>query len=113
MIKIDIKPLSVNKAFKGRRFKTNEYDNFIRDMLLILPSNLKIDSKAYLRLNVVFGYSSRASDIDNALKCFIDCLVKKYGFDDRNIYELHVLKEIVKKKSEFIEFEIKELKNNL
>ena len=40
---------------------------------------------------------------------FLDCLVKKYGFDDRQIYELTQKKEIVKKGNEFIEFEITNL----
>jgi Holliday junction resolvase RusA-like endonuclease len=106
---LNIKPLSINVAFKGRKFRTKDYDNFIKTMLMILPNSLKIDSKAHLKLFVTFGYSSRASDIDNALKPFIDCLVKKYGFDDRNIYELDVRKEIVKKGDEFIFFKIFEL----
>ena len=108
MIKVDIKPLSVNGAFKGRRFKTKEYDKFISTMNLILPK-ITLDLSPY-RLDIVFGYSSRSSDIDNGLKCFIDCLVKKYKFDDREIYELNVKKEIVKKGNEFIKFDIKSLK---
>ena len=107
---VNIKPLSVNQAFKGKRYKTEKYNRYICDMLMLLPNTLKIDAKAYLRLEVCFAYSSRANDIDNSLKCFIDCLVKKYGFDDRNIYELNVKKIIVKKGKEFINFEIKELK---
>ena len=35
---------------------------------------------------------------------------KKYKFNDNQIYELHVYKEIVKKDNEFIQFEITELK---
>ena len=110
-MRVNIKPLSVNQAFQGIRFKTDKYNTFICNMNILLPNSLKIDSKAHLRLDVVFGYSSRGSDIDNCLKTFIDCLVKKYGFDDRNIYELNVRKEIVKKKEEFIDFEIKQLKH--
>jgi Holliday junction resolvase RusA-like endonuclease len=109
-MRVNIKPLSVNQAFKGRRFKTDKYNTFISSMLIMLPNSLKIDSKVHLRLDVVFGYSSRGSDIDNCLKTFIDCLVKKYGFDDRNIYELNVRKVIVKKKEEYIDFIIAELK---
>lgn len=109
-MRVNIKPLSVNKAFQGRRFKTQDYKNFEYEMLMILPNILNIDSKAHLRLDITFGHSSRASDIDNCLKTAIDCLVKKYGFDDRNIYELNVKKKIVKKKQEYIDFEIKELK---
>lgn len=109
MPKLNIKPLSVNKAFKGRRFKTKEYDKYISDMLYLLPNSLKINSNVYLSLSVTFGFSSRANDIDNPAKLFIDCLVKKYGFDDRMIYELYLCKEIVPKGKEYIEFNIKEI----
>ncbi len=107
MIEIPIKPLSVNEAFKGKRYKTQKYDTFINSMLFLLPKiNLP---KAPYSIDVVFGYSSRASDIDNGLKSLLDCLVKKYGFDDREIYQMNVKKEIVKKGNEFIKFEIKNI----
>lgn len=109
MTRINIKPLSINKAFQGRRFRTKHYDKYISDMLMLLPNSLKIENKVHLRLSITFGYSSRLSDIDNALKCTIDTLVKKYNFDDRYIYELHVKKVIVEKKKEFIEFFIEEI----
>ena len=111
IMRLNIKPLSVNQAFKGRRFKTKEYDIFIKAVLFMLPNTLKIDNKSHLKLFITFGYSSRGSDLDNGLKTFIDCLVKKYGFDDRNIYEIMAKKEITKKGSEFIEFKIEEITN--
>jgi Holliday junction resolvase RusA-like endonuclease len=111
MNKVNIKPLSVNSAFKGRRFKTKEYDVFIKSVLFMLPK-LKISDKDDLKLFVTFGYSSKTSDLDNGLKTFIDCLVKKYGFDDRNIYEIVAKKKIVKKGEEYIEFNIETLKEN-
>jgi len=80
-VRIEIKPLSVNSAFKGKRFKTKEYDQFIKSVLWLLPNNIKVNPTAYLKLNIVFGYSTRAADIDNGLKTILDCLVKKYGFD--------------------------------
>lgn len=107
MIEIKIKPLSVNEAFKGKRFKTKEYDTFIHTMSVLLPP-ISLPQAPY-SMNIVLGYSSKASDIDNGLKSLLDCLVKKYGFDDREIYQLNVKKEIVKKGSEFIKFEIKSL----
>tara|TARA_R110000868_G_scaffold176174_2_gene413622 strand:- start:877 stop:1200 length:324 start_codon:yes stop_codon:yes gene_type:complete len=107
MIEIPIKPLSVNEAFKGRRFKTDKYDTFIKSMLYQLPK-INLPQAPY-SMNIVLGYSSRASDIDNGLKSLLDCLVKKYGFDDREIYQMNVKKEIVKKGSEFIKFEINSL----
>lgn len=104
MIEIRIKPLSVNEAFQGKRFKTAKYDTFIRSMLYQLPK-ITLPQAPY-SMNIVLGYSSKASDIDNGLKSLLDCLVKKYGFDDREIYQMNVKKEIVKKGSEFIKFEI-------
>ena len=108
--KIDIKPLSVNCAYKGRRFKTQKYDTFINSMLFLLPK-ITLPQSPY-SINIVLGYSSKASDIDNGLKSLLDCLVKKYGFDDREIYQMNVKKEIVKKGSEFIKFELNHYQNN-
>ena len=101
--RLDIKPLSVNKAWQGRRFKTDAYKSFEREMLLRLKT-LKVESISKLTLE--FGFSSRLSDIDNPVKIVTDCLCKKYGFDDRDIYELNVTKSIVPKGKEFIKFEL-------
>ena len=39
--KIDIKPLSVNDAWQGKRFKTREYTGYEKEMLLKLkPGHL-------------------------------------------------------------------------
>lgn len=105
MIKLNIKPLSINKAFQGRRYKTVDYNNFERDMLLILPK-YNFDIKANLKLIIKYGFSSKLADLDNPAKLTIDCLCKKYGFDDRQIFELNQTKEIVKKGHEYIAFKI-------
>ena len=105
MVKIDIKPLSVNQAWQGRRFKTKAYNQYIKDVLLLLPSLVVPDGN--LEVEITFGLSNRAADIDNPLKCFIDCLQKKYDFDDKMIYKLVVHKDITKKGKEYINFEIR------
>ena len=106
-MRVNIKPLSVNQAWKGRRYKTNNYGRYERDLLLILP---KLDvPTGKLSLSIVVGFSSVASDVDNICKPFIDILQKKYSFDDKMIYKLNVEKTIVKKGCEFIEFTLKEL----
>ena len=64
-----------------------------------------------LKIEIVFGFSSSGSDIDNGLKPFLDCIQKKYGINDNKVYELNVKKEVVKKGNEFIEFKIKQLQN--
>jgi len=38
-----------------------------------------------------------------------DALVNKYGFDDRNVYEIHLIKVAVTKGSEYIKFKIETL----
>lgn len=108
MPKILIKPLSVNQAWMGRKFKTKFYKDYEIELALKLPK-LKINKESKLELNLIVGYSNKSSDIDNFLKPFIDVLQKKYLFNDRNIYKLNIVKEIVKKGSEFIEFKINEI----
>lgn len=107
MNKIEIKPLSVNDAWKGRRFKTDEYKTYERAMMYLLPQ--MSTPKDALKINIIFGFSSSGSDIDNCLKPFLDCLQKKYAINDNRIYELNVKKEIVKKGSEYIKFFIESI----
>lgn len=103
-MRIDIKPLSVNEAWQGRRYKTKKYNKYINEVSAqLLPFKVPDGD---LELVISFGLSNRASDIDNPLKCFIDCLQKKYDFDDRRIYKLSVEKIITKKGHEFIEWEM-------
>lgn len=109
-MKLQIKPLSVNSVWQGKRFKTPEYKKYEHDLLLILPNKHYIfDHAAKLRVRYCFGFSNRCSDLANPEKPFTDILVKKYGFDDRQIYEMHLEKVIVKKGCEFIDFEITEI----
>jgi len=105
MNKINIKPISINECFKGRRFRTPKYDTYINQMMYLLPE-LKDLPQKNIKVFIEFGYSSMASDCDNGIKPFLDCLVKKYGFDDRYICELNVRKKVVKKSEEYIIFKI-------
>ena len=105
---INIKPLSVNEVWQGRRYKTKKYKSYEKELSLLLPP-LEIDFKGYLRVDITFGFSSPQSDIDNPLKPLIDVLQKKYGFNDRQIQELNIKKEIVKKGDEFIKLQINQI----
>lgn len=104
MIKLNIKPLSVNECWQGQRFKTKSYKQYEKDLLLILPK-IK-DLNAPFSITVSFGFSSPLADIDNPLKPFLDILQKKYNINDREVYKLTVSKEVVKKQNEFIKFKI-------
>lgn len=108
MVTLKIKPLSVNEAWKGRRFKTDKYKEYESIMLKLLPI-LYMTEPPY-QLNIVVGFSNKASDLDNILKPFLDILQKRYGINDKNIEILHIEKQIVKKNNEFICFEIVSIK---
>lgn len=103
--KININPISVNKCWQGKRFKTQDYKRYEKELLYLLPKLTIPEGELFIK--IVFGFSSKLKDIDNPLKPFLDILQLKYKFNDRDIYKLNVEKEIVKKGAEFINFEIK------
>jgi Holliday junction resolvase RusA-like endonuclease len=107
VIRIDIKPLSVNLAWQGKRFKTDAYKQYEHDVLLMLPT-LKLPKAPY-KLTLMVGFRNKASDLDNICKPFLDILQKKYGMNDKDIYELNLTKVIVLKKQEYIKFKIEHL----
>lgn len=104
MARIEVKPISINTCFQGRRFRTKEYDKYEKIVLAQLVS-FKVPDPPY-RLDLTVGYSNPLNDLDNAIKPFLDCLQKRYGFNDRDVYEIHAKKIIVKKKHEFVEFNL-------
>lgn len=103
-ITVKTKPLSVNDAWKGRRYKTDAYKSYESLVTWMLP-RVKMPEPPY-SVYYEFGFSSRGSDIDNPVKLFQDILVKKYGIKDQDIYEIHVVKKIVKKGDDYIKFKI-------
>lgn len=109
-MRLDIKPLSVNDAYNGRRTRSKAYNSFKRSVLLMLPA-IKVP-EGNLSISIKWGFSSKGSDIDNPCKPFIDCLQAKYGFNDNKIFRLNLEREQVKKGCEFIEWDIKQLHEN-
>lgn len=95
---VNIKPLSVNKAWQGRRFKTPEYKAYEQAVLMMLP-NEDLPSPPY-RVHIGLSLSNRNSDIDNPVKPILDILQKKYRFNDREVMSLLVVKDIVAKGKE-------------
>ena len=108
MYKVDIKALTINQAYTGRRFKTQKYRDYEKELWYLLP-NKNIPSGDLVFIAKV-GYSNRGFDIDNFVKVFLDICQKKYLFNDNRIYRLEIDKEITKKGEEFIEFEFKKLR---
>lgn len=103
-MKLNIKPLSVNQAWQGRRFKTPAYKSYERDVLMLLKPMTIPDGD--LVVQIIYGFSNKRSDVDNPTKMFLDILQKKYGFDDSRVTILSLAKVHAKKGDEFIEFTI-------
>ncbi len=101
---LSIKPLSVNQAYRGRRFATKELKQYKEDMSRILP---KITIPDCERLGVIyrFGVSSKMADGDNLIKACQDILAEVYGFNDKKIYKWDIEKVDVPKGKEFVEFD--------
>lgn len=107
--KVNIKPLSVNEAWQGRKFKSPKYKVYEQELLYKLPKSKINWDKLPIELSLVVGLSNMASDVDNIVKPFVDVLQKKYEFNDKYIFRLIVEKKLVAKGAEFIEFYIKKL----
>lgn len=73
----NIKPLSVNKAWKGQKYKSGEYQAFEEEVLYKLPSrtaiegDIEVEYKFYLT-----GRSYELTDVDNLIKALQDILQK-------------------------------------
>ena len=78
MYRVDIKPMSVNEAWQGRRYRSKKYVQYCANLLLMLP-RLTVP-KTNLEINFIFGITA-ISDIDNPLKLILDIFQKKYNFD--------------------------------
>lgn len=96
--------MSYNRAYRGRVYPSAEYKQYMHDVGYLLP-RLEVP-KGKLKLSLTFGFSNKASDIDNGVKAFLDLLQKKYTFNDKEVYEMTVKKEITGKGEEFIDFKI-------
>ena len=104
MYSLPIKPLSVNKAWQGKRYKSKDYLSYERAVMLMLPK-LKLPEPPFI-LILEFGFSSPLADLSNPIKLFEDILQKKYGFNDKEIYKIVATKKHTKKGKEFINFKI-------
>ena len=99
---IHIKPMSVNKAWQGKRFKTKEYSAY-EDELLARLRRVEVPEGPLIAV-YEFGMSSWLSDWDNPVKPLQDILQKKHGFDDRRIILGMEHKVKVNKGSEYIRY---------
>ena len=84
-INLPIKPLSINAAFQGRRFKTEECNQYCRELAVLLPKNIQIPGLVAVNLNF-FLKNWKMTDGDNLVKVLMDCIVQAGIIeDDRKI----------------------------
>lgn len=102
---LQVKPLSVNKVWQGRRFKSKDYKEYERVLLENLP-DMKIPPAPYF-IFYTFGFSNyKMSDVDNPVKPLQDILVKRYGIRDQDIKCSAQMKEKTEKGLEFFRVNI-------
>ncbi len=102
---VQVKPLSTNSLFQGRRYRTSAYDDYEKEVSYQLPPQIVMPTgKLFVRY--VVGLSNRNADMANIEKAFTDILQKKYLFNDKNIYKLEMERVDTKKGEEFVSFEI-------
>ena len=107
MFEVKLKPLSVNNAYKGRRFPTDELKVYKKAMPLLLPRDLQLPPNKLVLL-FRFHFKREASDVDNCCKAAQDIITKHYGVDDRMIYLTMNEKIVDFKAAEYLEFEFLE-----
>ena len=104
---VNIQALSVNKGYTGRKFKTQAYKDYERDIKLYLSTvnlpRLKPRQKFYLYLE--FGIPTR-QDASNGIKLLEDILTSHMGVNDRHTMALYCKKVITRKEDCYIKFNI-------
>lgn len=104
-----VKPLSVNEVRQWKRFKTKSYKNYELLMFSLLPDNVKVPNGVPLRIEMERGFWTIASDITNPTKPLLDILSKKYGFNDKYVFETLEVKKVVWEWNQYIHIKIIEL----
>jgi Holliday junction resolvase RusA-like endonuclease len=103
--RINVKPMSVNQAWKGGRYKSAVYQDYEHNLMLRLPPRTEVIDSTDIHLYIEVGILATA-DLDNIAKCFIDVLQKKYKFNDRYITFIQMTKKNVSKNHEYITFRL-------
>lgn len=112
---VNLKPFSVNGAWNNfctrcksaktvKTTKSTQYKNFEKEALYKLKM-VKLPPEPF-EVHIEWGFSNAGADADNPTKPFIDILQKKYGFNDSKIYKYILLKKVVPKGMEYIDFNI-------
>lgn len=102
--RVNVKAISVNDAFTGRRFKTPYYEQYTQVMLELMP-DIIIPAPPF-KILIKVGFSNTLSDCSNIIKNLEDICQERYKFNDREVFDIRAIKEIVKKGQEYIDLSI-------
>ena len=88
--KVDMKPISVNKAWKGRRYKTDEYKVWRQEALyrIKLMKLEKIEGWVEVHINSYLK-NFKITDEANLLKAIFDALVDAEVIEDDRFIKRH------------------------
>ncbi len=102
---IPLKPLSINIAWQGQRFKTKDYKQYENDFYKVV-SRAKKPLTGNISVKYVFFLKNCSrTDVDNLIKPTQDLLVKRgYIEDDRKI--VHIDARKIKSMTDYIHIEI-------
>lgn len=91
-ILLPITPMSINKCYQGRRFRTKEYKAWQEHGIYLLKGQYGLSGKFHVKIKW-YKKTVASTDIDNPVKPVVDLLVKSGVIpDDRYIYKLEVEK---------------------
>lgn len=92
--RVDIRPISANECWQGRRFKSRLYSDYEKSVLLMLPKPEKMYT-GELEIEIVFYFKyPKKRDVDNGVKPALDLLQKRgYFKNDNQIVSLIARKE--------------------
>lgn len=108
-ITIPIRPISVNEAWQGRRFKTKKCNDYCKQFIKIAPVCKKISGIIEIEYRF-YLINHKKTDYDNLIKVTQD-LLKECGYieDDRKIYKATIYK--IPSKIDSVSIKIKKLDN--
>lgn len=105
-LKLDLKPMSVNRAWQGRRFKSREYLRYISELTILLRQAQIQRMEGDVQITYRFFLKRfSTTDGDNLVKPLQDVLVQNGVIPD----DRHILRYVIEKypsKVDRIEIEI-------
>lgn len=96
MIAVNIKPFSINDAWRGRRYKTLEYKKWRIEccLLMQLKKNHQYPIKGYVEIHYEFFLKNyEKTDVDNLMKTTSDALVERGVISDDRFVKKYVVEK--------------------